>query len=211
MVPLPRVQIPGYAEAVKRERELRDTAFLGGNELVAGVECRPFSLRHLAYLEAARNGFVVPCRFFDEEEMLAHALQVLWICRKGFRAPDSPRIGRLGLWRMTAAQQLFVVRVLWNHSGANVVKAVEDWLRDAFMDAPTGESGSLSGISHASTPAYFMDKLAEAGLRFSHDEVMDMPVRRLLQHWRLALHRTNGTPLTSPSDDLAVSYLAGKS
>lgn len=210
MVPLPRVQIPGYAEAVKRERELRDTAFLGGNELVAGVECRPFSLRHLAYLEAARNGFVVPCRFFDEEEMLAHALQVLWICRKGFRAPDSPRIGRLGLWRMTAAQQLFVVRVLWNHSGADVVKAVEDWLRDAFMDAPTGSADAITTTSYTATQAMFLDKFAEAGLPFTYDEVMDMPMRRLWQHWRLAVRRVNDVKLTNPSDEVAVAHLAGR-
>jgi hypothetical protein len=53
-----------------------------------------------------------------------------------------------------------------------------------------------------------IDKFAEAGLVFTYAEVMDMPLRRLWQHWRVASHRLNDVPLSNPSDLLAVEHLA---
>ena len=90
MVTLQTVEIPGYREAVKKEQRIRDTAFLDGRELVCGIEVFPLSLRRMVWLEQAHNGFFCPWKFEEENELLAHSLQVLYFCRPAFRIPSRP-------------------------------------------------------------------------------------------------------------------------
>ena len=207
-VALPTVEIPGFADAVRRERTVRESAFSGGNELVAGVEVRPFSLRHLSWLEMARNGFVVPCVFESKDEMLAHAVQVLYLCRPQFRPPTSPRLSVWQMTRQSMAGSWFGARLLWRMDGDDVVREVEQWLGDAFMDAPAGSSEGQPAPSYAATQAYILDRFAEAGLPFTLNEVLDMPMKQLWQHWRLASRRLSDEKLTNPSDAVAVAHLA---
>jgi hypothetical protein len=54
-----------------------------------------------------------------------------------------------------------------------------------------------------------VDKFAEAGLPFTYQEIMDMPMRRLWQFWRIAVRRVNEAHLSNPSDDLATKVIAG--
>lgn len=211
MVALPTVKIPGYADAVRRERRVRESAFWAGNEVVAGVEVAPFSLRHLQWLELARNGFVVPCIFDNRDEMVAHAVQVLWFCRPGFRPPVTVRPGLAQVARIAFSAQLFAVRTLWRNEPDKLVAEVEQWLADAFMDAPPGSADKPAPPSYAASQAYILDRFAEANLPFTFDEIMDMPLRRLWQHWRLASRRLADEKLTNPSDDVATRYLAGLS
>ncbi len=74
------------------------------------------------------------------------------------------------------------------------------------MDSPAGSSG-VAHVSYASYPAYIVDKFAGAGLPFTYDQILDMPLRRLWQHWRLASRRLDETPLTNPSDELAAQHI----
>jgi hypothetical protein len=210
MATLQTVIIPGYAEAIKRETKLRDTAFLDGRELVCGVEVFPLSLRRLIWLEQARNGFVVPCRFDSEAEMLAHALQCVYFCLPEFAPPVSPRFSFWRVFQDGVSQRVFFRKVLRAGSPDVIIKEVESWLREAFMDAggSGGGKGEVPCQSYASYPAYIVDAFAAAGLPFTYAEVMDMPLRRLWQHWRVAMRRLHGVALTNPSDLLAVEHLA---
>lgn len=210
MATLQTVPIPGYADAVKRENRLRDTAFLDGHEIVCGVEVVPLSLRRLIWLEQARNGFVVPCRFESEQEMLAHALQCVYFCLPEFEPPKSPRFSFWQAFQDGVNQRAFFRKALRAGAPDVIVQEVEAWLREAFMDAASS-AGSRSEIpcqSYASYPAYIVDAFAGAGLPFTYDEIMDMPMRRLWQHWRVAMRRVHGVTLTNPSDQLAVEHLA---
>ncbi len=208
MVTLEKVQVPGLREAIQRETRIRDTAFLDGLEIVCGVEVVPLSLRRLIWLEQAQNGFIVPFRFDSDEEFLSHALQVVYFCTPKFSIPESPRVGLWSVFRENYRQQGFFRKALRSGTPEVVIKEVEVWIKDAFMDAPNGGSDGVNSPSYASYPAYVMDKLAEAGLSFSFDEIMDMPLRRLWQHWRVAVRRIDHVTLTNPSDDLATKVIA---
>lgn len=210
MVTLETVYIPGLREAIQRETRIRDTAFLEGNEVVCGVEVVPLSLRRLIWLEQAKNGYVVPCRFDNDQELLAHALQIVYFCTPKFKLPTSPK---LGFWRMFwegARQARFFRKVLRSGSPTSIVKEIDEWVSDSMMDAPSGGGTSeVPPVSYASYPAYVVDRFAEAGLPFTYEQILDMPLRRLWQHLRVASKRVHDATLTNPSDDLATKKLAG--
>lgn len=210
MVTLQTVEVPGLREALKREARIRDTAFLDGLEVVCGVEAYPLSLRRLIWLEQAHNGFVVPFRFESDEEMLSHALQIVYFCNPDFSPPASPKYSFWDSFRDGMKQHAFFRKALRSGPPEAIIKEIETWLGDAFMDSPAGGGNNeVRGPSYASYPAYIVDKFAEAGLPFTYDQIMDMPLRRLWQHWRVAVKRVNDTTLTNPSDDLATKVIAG--
>ncbi len=207
MVTLPTVPIPGLREAVQKERALRDSAFLGGLEIVCGIEVNPLSLRTLILLDQAWNGFVVPTRFDDEAEMLAHAVQVLYFASPEFRLPKSPVQSFWQRWMAAIRQQRFLWRVIRGKTAQAVIKEIEDWINDAMMDCPSGSASGPQAPSYASFPAYIIDRFAEAGLTFTESEIMAMPLRRLWQHWRLASQRVSGFKPQNPSDQIRVDYV----
>lgn len=210
MVALQTVEIPGYREAIRKERKVRDAAFLDGNEIVCGVEVRPLCLRRAIWLEHAMNGFVVPCRFDNEAEMLAHGLQVLFFCSPQFEVPASPRLSFWRSFRDGWREQMFLRQVLRGKKSAALLDEIEAWMTDSFMDSPAGGGNNeIAPPSYASYPALIVDKFAEAGLPFTYDQILDMPLRRLWQHWRIASARIDGASLNNPSDEIAVKHLAG--
>lgn len=207
---LPTVEVPGYADAVRRENYVRTTAFLGGNESLCGVEVRPLSLRTVLQLEVARNGFFVPCQFESDSEAVAHALQVVWFSRPGF----DPHCGTGSLLRMVAhgvRLNTFCQRMVWRYRKDTVAMAheVKAWIRDAFMDMPKGSGRSqVPAPAYAAYPAYIIDTLHGCGVKLDADQIMDMPLKRLWQHWRVAVKRENPAyGLTNPSDEVFVKGL----
>lgn len=210
MVTLQTVEIPGYREALQRESRVRDTAFLDGLEVVCGVEVYPLSLRRIVWLEQAQNGFIVPWIFDSDSELLAHALQILYFSTPEYRPPTSPKFG---FWRAFGEgyrQHRFFGKLKRDKKAEDIIKEIQEWVADAFMDRPNGGGSSeVAGPSYAGYPAYIVDKLGAAGLPFAYDEIMDMPLRRLWQHWRIAVRRIDEATLTNPSDEVATNYIAG--
>lgn len=211
MVSLQQVEIPGYSAALKREAEVRETAWLNGNEIVAGIEVRPLNLGTVILLERARNGFLVPCRFDNGQEVVAHAIQVLYFSRPEFRVPQLSDLGFLSRLFESVRRQRFIDRIARKADYDALVREVREWLDDAFMDCPSGSSDGVNTPSHAASPAYVLDLLAAGGYQFSAEQIMAMPLRRLWQMMRLASRRLYGSAISNPSDDVAVKYLAAKS
>lgn len=209
MVILQTVRIPGYAEAVRKETHSRDTAFLDALECVCGLWVHPLCLRSLTALETARNGHIEPCIWESPEEEIGHAIQVLYFCRPGFRVPRQAP-GFWATFRECRKQVMFSRQVL-RYGREKIVPEVQQWLQDSMMDAPSGGGEGIGGgRTLASYPTYIIDKFAEAHLPFNYDEIMTMPLRRLWQHWRLAVHRLDGISLANPSDKIRTDYLASQ-
>ena len=209
VAPLQSVEIPGFRDAVKRERVLRDRAFLGGNEIVAGVVVKQLSLRIMLFLEHAETGFIIPFRYDDMTEVIAHAAQVLYFAQPGWQEPEVRPFSFWRAWREAMRQRKFQVQLFKGvKDQLDIIGAVRGWIDDAMMDCPAGSQGEVQRPSYVSHPAHLMDLFAAAGLWFTYDEIMDMPLKRLWQHWRLAAHRVYELPLTNPSDQLAVDFLA---
>ena len=207
MVKLETVEIPGLREAIKREARVRDTAFLDGLEIVCGVEVVPLSLRRLIWLEQSHNGFVVPWKFDDDSEAFAHAIHFLFMMRPNYAPPKSPKRSFWGDFVTGLKEMVFIKRMAKKDRG-QVVDELNQWLADSFMDAPSAGAGEVKTVPYASYPAYVIDLFAEAGLPMSVSEILDMPLARLWQHWRVASRRVKDTTLTNPSDTLAVEHIA---
>lgn len=208
MVFLHTVEIPGYSDALKREASVRDSAWIESNEIVAGVEVIPLNLRTVLLLERARNGFLVPCRFDNGAEVVAHALQVLYFARPQFRPPTLADAGIISQVFESVRRQRFMESVIRRVDYDDLVKEVREWLDEAFMDCPSGSAENVNPASHAASPAYVLDLLSSGGYHFTESEVMEMPLKKLWQLMRLAARRVHGTALANPSDDLAVKHLA---
>lgn len=209
-ITLPVVEVPGLREAIRKERTLRDQAYAGGNEIVCGIVVRQLSLRTYLFLERAQNGFIIPYKFDDANEILAHALQVLY-----FSTPEwkEPKVEPYSFWRSFAEgfrTHRFMKRALQKVGSAeDLVTGVREWIDESCMDCPTGGgSGGVPPQIYASYPTDVVDLFAAASLPFSYDEIMDMPLKRLWQHYRVAASRVYDSKLTNPSDELATLRLA---
>lgn len=208
MVTLETVEIPGFREAIKRENHVRDTSFLEGRYLLCGVEVEPLSLRRLIWLENAHNGFVVPWDWDDDGETFAHAIQFLYFVRPDYLPPMSPRESFWQSFRAGWKEQRFINRMARKNRN-EVIAELSAFIKDAFMDGPKGGGGGeVMPPRYVSYPVHIVDLFSEAGMTFSYTEIMDMPLARLWQFYRIAAKRINGATLTNPSDEIAVNHLA---
>lgn len=206
------VEIPGLADCLRKERRVRDEAFLEGMpEEVAGIRCAALTLRHWHWLTLYRNGFVVPCEFESDSEMLEHAQQLLWIITPGLPRPSAvqPYTHRYRL-----RERLAKWRACWHvfrRAPRRLVAAVNDYVDEAFFDNPfrsdgTGDNFHPSGPAHA---AFIIDLFAAAGYPWTRDEILDTPLKQIWQLTRQAVQRLNpDASAPNPSDYLKVEHIA---
>jgi hypothetical protein len=142
--------------------------------------------------------------------MLAHALQVVYFCTPKFQIPTTPKFDFWKTFMSGVRQNAFFRKALRSGTPEAIVQEVEKWMADAFMDSPAGNASEVQAPSYASYPAYIVDKFSEARLPFSYDQILDMPLRRLWQHWRVAVRRVNEVAVTNPSDTIRANYVAGR-
>ncbi len=207
MVTLEKVEIPGLREAIKREARVRDTAYLDGHEIVCGVEVVPLCLRRLIWLEQAHNGFVVPWKFENDGEKFAHAISFLYFLRPDFSPPISPRETFWQSFKSGLNEQVFINRYR-NVNRDEFLAELLEWISDYFMDAPNSGGSEIMPPSYASYPTHIIDLFAQANLPFLFSEIMDMPLKRLWQHYRIASRRVNEIKLTNPSDEISVRHIS---
>lgn len=197
------IEIPGYAEALRRESDLRRKAWSADSEEIAGVRVRLLTFRDMEMLASMRNGFFCPWKFETDTEFLGHCAQLVWWlsdCAK-------PRRGGGFVSNIIVAAQVQRLTKHLGQHGKQLAEEVNAYLRDTFMDSPKG-GGSSGAAPIASGPAYVADLLASAGYRMTLDEILDTPLIRLWQIMRLAQRRVTGDTPTNESDRIATDYLA---
>lgn len=213
---LGRVEIPGYAEALRRETSARAYAFAEVNVgTLNGLPARLMTMRLLHRLRLGRNGFVVPCRFDSDAEAYAHALDFVWKLH--------PR------WKPAKAKPSMadnIRRALWQYRAAQVpprdfVMAVMDYLDEMFFDSPfidpaprssNGDRVRVMGRESFTPPiasdlASIIDLFAEGGYGWTPDQILDLPLVRLWQHARLILRRCYGVDCGSHAQRLAAAHM----
>lgn len=201
---LPVVEIPGYADAVRREDELRRRAWVNPWREICGVRVRPLTLRDMESLAELRNGFFLPWKFDSDEEYLGHCAQVVW----WLSALPKPTEGDSWLRRrrVLRAKDALVRKLFADR--ARLAQEVPEFIGEQFFDSLRGSSGAVSGTPIAANPAYVADTLAAAGYRLHPDEVMALPLPQLWQLLRVATRRMTGQTPPNPSDKVATDYLA---
>src|SRR5690349_17989316 len=107
-------QIPGYREAVEKEREIREMAFLDFPELICGIEVKPLSTWHLALLDTIHSPFLTG----ETEIVLADCAMFCWMVSPGYQLALKIREA-LGPWSERLTNWIM------NHLKRRVVKQVK--------------------------------------------------------------------------------------
>jgi hypothetical protein len=179
MTPL---EIPGYAEAVLEEKTIRDAAFFGLTENVAGFELKALTLRNYLTLQfigspLLTNGTPSPVQLAQFLWVNSVAFKVcpkarnrfLKSCRF-FCPPAPPCFWEGKRWRKTFNGAMFEM--------ARVLKASRDYISQATMDAPPQRIGAGFSAPHYSEVAFWLSLFK---FRYTHDQVLEMPVKVLYQ------------------------------
>jgi hypothetical protein len=163
--------IPGYREALEQEELQRNVAFLDVPELICGIEVSPFTLNHLCRLQCISSPFVCGGVMSPADVAL-----FLWAV-----SPEYHPKARLRRW-------LFIRRAR-GLNYADTVKAIEQYLADAFADRTGGGSRGFSPPNWSGYASICASLAAEYG--WSVSQIMAMPVKQVWQFLRIVERRTN--------------------
>ena len=182
-------QIPGYSEAIRKENESRDLAFLNLPQSVCGIDIGPFTLRKYILLEGIGNPFVCGGNILP-----AHVAQFLWILSPGWVAGN-------GSERDTFTRKVSLIKY------SRAVKEIMELCEVTFQDSPSYRGAGFS-VRIVSGAASYVDILAsEYG--WSENTVLDMPIARLFQYVRLIQKRHDPKrTFINPSDKVRGKWLA---
>lgn len=183
-------QIPGLREAVAQETFLRDVSYLLEiPERIGPIEVRPLTLRHLLILSTTENPLIVG-GVVTPEAIGAF----LWVVSPLYE-PDNK-------WR-----RWWFLRRCGELRSEPTLKAIKEYLDEAFMDAPAS-SGPKDAARYWSFTTDIVHLLAsEYG--WSHEEIMALPLKVIFQHVKLIGYRNNpDTPQFNPSDSVRGQWLA---
>jgi DNA-binding phage protein len=185
-------RIPGFLEALARERTVREQAFLGYVEPILGIDLAPLTLERLNLLILAENRYLC-----GGEARIADVLQLLWICSKAFTFERKDR-------------DKFIRRhapaVLAENAKADA--AILEYIGDAFLDVdPPG--GKLVHEPLAAWMAQHVFIVAkETG--WSRDVIYrQLGFNEVMQYVRLAERHNGGTVLNPLSGEKKMRWLEG--
>lgn len=201
--------IPGYREAVAKERFERTAAFAPLLETVCGVQVLPLTFRHLAILETVGSPFVCGGSY-----SILDVGAFLWIVSPSF----VPRGKFLASWkRRRFLKRLGKIRFLFPDplpEGFNrrvwalkqAGHEIAQYIRDSEQDLPPSQAGRPKP-SYCSNEAAVVDKIAsEYG--WSEAAILDTPLKRLLQYVnRIELRATGKNTAFNRSDEVVQKWL----
>lgn len=184
-----RLVIPGLAEAIARETELRNQAFLDIPQELCGIPVLPLTLRRLLLLEEIGSPFVGGSTRAPRPR---DVVNFLWALSPYF----STRPGDLRRFSKRCRKL----------NPARIVLAIDGYVCDALQDRPPSTSGPTAP-SYESFAAGYVDVIAsEYG--WSEDAILDCPVARLFQYLKRILRRKDPkAPRFNPSDQVKADYL----
>lgn len=178
-------EIPGYAEAQKREQATRDLSFCEWEIPLCGMRVKQFSLLHLLVLGNCDNAFVAGRSPEPEDVAL-----FLWVVSPEYRPNDDRARDRF--------VRSMAKRVKFIPACAEIMK----FLDEAFMDSPGGSGAPTK--SYTSFAATFCDVFAcEYG--WDDQATMSKPVARLFQLLRKIKKRHNPQAIEFNRSDAVLS------
>lgn len=209
------LNIPGYAEAVLKERVVRDAAFLGITESVGPFEVTPLTLRQWIVLRLLNNPLLHGGTPTPDD-----VVNFLWLLSPGYH----PVKGRKAFERR--CRRFFFPRrylALLNTKSAKarhehrneqqmiraakIVDAIRAFVQEAMQDRPPAPKTLGFEADYFSDGAYFC---AVFGREFgwSQDDVLNTPLKRLFQYLNEMKHyHRSPVPLCNPSDRIKAQYL----
>lgn len=177
--------IPGYADAVRNEARIRDIAFLAWPIPLCGVKVRQFTPRHLILLDHCQNAFVC-----GQQPALADILEFMWFVSVDYSLDHAERDRFLVSWQETA-------------SALKPIEEINEYLADAFHDAPMRQGGGMAK-AYTAPMAAIVDILASS-YGWDDDKILEMPIARVFQYLRRIQKRTNPNTILFNRSDKAIS------
>ena len=135
---------PGFAEAARREEELRAVPFLGLEERIAGLPVAPLTLRKIQWLTMTRSPFLAslpPDVLIEKPGIAVDILLFLWICSPQFQPGNEKAKARF--YKTHAA--------VLNMEAAKVCREIFDYIDEAFLDAGQDDGDQRSYYSTAAS------------------------------------------------------------
>lgn len=190
---MPRIVIPGLAEAIEAETLRRETAFLSLAEPIGGIEQLPLTFRHFFFLEVARSPFVC-----GGSPSAGDVALFLWVCSPQF-SPDQKPLTRFRRWRF--------IRRCRRLSFLDTVDEIRRRMDNAMADQPASSGGRRAGNSPAGMLAMIVHNIASA-YGWSEDTIINLPVARALQYVRLIqIQNDPSVPIINASDRVTSDFL----
>lgn len=157
--------IEGYADAERRQEQLRDAAYLNLPLSLCGLPCAPLTPLRFAVLIHSRSPFV--CGGFPLPENVA---QFLWVMSPGFSYTD------------TAARDSFVESIAAGVDYESAVKEITGFIEGELLDAPPSDKSH--GDSFYSWLASLVDAFGhEYG--WTREHILDEPMAVLFQQLKI--------------------------
>jgi hypothetical protein len=184
-----------YREAVEREGDIRDLAFLGQPEAISGLEVRPLTSRHVLWLQLARSPFLTNGQV--EFELVPATIEQFLriVITDSIHAPaDDKRIDKL------------LADKVRSNGLVELVMGIKEYLDEAFIDAPTGKPGRLY-YSRVAPIASFLCETTGQNI----EQALSTPLKVAFQ--LMKVHRQKNIPkciLFNPSDNITSRWLASE-
>lgn len=184
--------IPGFTEALERERSVRERAFLGACEPIEGIPVVPLTLERLHVLMMAGNCFVRSGPF-----KVADVLQFLWVASPEWSYEKGARDSFIASYADTVFKRFH-----------ECVKAIKEMVNDTFVDVDKGPtSANEVGEPLTAWVAYYVFMIAhETG--WSRDDIYQrIPFTEIIQYLRLAEKMKGGTVNNPTSTAAKMAWL----
>lgn len=173
-------QIPGLREAIEREQFNRVVAFLDFPETVCGVELRHLTLRDILLLQSIGSPFVTGGNVGAIDALAFLKLQC------------TPR-SQLSRWAMLRV-------VASRYSTVEVVHAIQEFIEEAFADAPPTDGGS--GGPQYWTMAHSLVHVFGKNYGWPQDETLRHPIKTLFPLLNIIRQENNpGAAMFNPLSD----------
>lgn len=185
-------KVPGYLDAVEREKLVRNVSFLPITLFVEGFELCQMTLNHWLLLYIARSPMV-----FGGIPRPDQAAQFLWVMNPDYN-PEGR--GKRALLRRCR-------KVFRNPSKAQrLVAEINRYMHETMLDLDRS-SGAADETSYFADPCYLVGMLC-FHFGWSEDAVMRMPLARIFQYKKvIKLLTASSIPLGNPSERLISDWL----
>jgi len=202
------LEIPVYVEALSKERFIRDAAFLGVTETVAGFELKPFSLRSYLLLRALKHPLL-----YGELPTPVELAQFLWMNSAEYSLSAKSRLRFLKRCRSFVPEPPFIFKTKRYERKlresieryAETLKAVRSYLEESTMDTPPRKERQGFKPDYYSEVAFWVSLFR---YQYTPDQVLEMPMKCLYQFLNEARERTETKPVMfNPSDKVRGDYL----
>jgi len=182
--------IPGYDEALAREREIRESAFVSDKARIFNIEVWQITPFLLARLFRMKTPF-----FGHGEHSLHETLRFLWSVSTKFSQSIEDRetfIQEASL--CIAAEGL-----------ENVIAEIDQFIDDAFLDAPVG---GVDSVPYICSVAWMIYRMKCEPHRLTEEQAGNTPIARIYQYIKCAQFEKGDILYNAISDPVKATWLA---